>query len=228
MSIYITGDTHIPIDIHKLSTKNFPEQQNMSHENDFLIICGDFGGVWDGSNEEKYWLKWLSEKKFTTLFVDGNHENHTMLSQNYPKISFHNGYAQEVARNVFHLCRGNIFEIDGVKIFAMGGASSHDKTYRKENVSWWKEELPSNDEYNFALKTLDENRWGVDLVISHCASDSVQFLVSEYYEHNKLTNFFESIKSTLLYDKWYFGHYHIDKYITPNDIAVYNKIIKYK
>ena len=50
--IYITGDTHIPVDIGKLSVKRFPEQKEMT-KRDYVIICGDFGGVWDGSNEEK-------------------------------------------------------------------------------------------------------------------------------------------------------------------------------
>ena len=59
--IYITGDTHIPVDIGKLSTKRFPEQKEMT-KSDYVIICGDFGGVWDGSNEEKYWIKWLKNK----------------------------------------------------------------------------------------------------------------------------------------------------------------------
>ena len=38
--IYITGDTHIPVDIQKLSTKRFPEQKEMT-KNDYVIICGD-------------------------------------------------------------------------------------------------------------------------------------------------------------------------------------------
>lgn len=29
---------------------------------------------WSGSNEEKYWLDWLGDRPWTTLFVDGNHE----------------------------------------------------------------------------------------------------------------------------------------------------------
>ena len=35
--IYITGDTHIPVDIQKLSTKRFPEQKEMT-KNDYVII----------------------------------------------------------------------------------------------------------------------------------------------------------------------------------------------
>lgn len=73
--IYITGDCHR--DFSRFNTKNFPEQHEMTKE-DFVIICGDFGGVWDygkESKEEKYLLDWLEEKPFTTLFVSGNHEN---------------------------------------------------------------------------------------------------------------------------------------------------------
>ena len=52
-------------------------------ENDFVVICGDFGGVWDPclaefgeTPAERYALDWLEEKPFTTLFVPGNHENY--------------------------------------------------------------------------------------------------------------------------------------------------------
>lgn len=70
--IYITGDTHGPIDIHKLNKRYFDD--STLTKKDYLIICGDFGLVWDNSPEEKYWLDWLNEKNYTTLFVDGNHE----------------------------------------------------------------------------------------------------------------------------------------------------------
>ena len=72
--IYITGDIHgNPI---RFSTPYFPEQKEMT-KNDYVIICGDFGLVWDykgESHQEKYLLDWLNEKPFTTLFLDGNHE----------------------------------------------------------------------------------------------------------------------------------------------------------
>ena len=45
MSIYVTGDTHHDLDIGKLNKKNFPTQKSMT-KNDYVIICGDFGGVW--------------------------------------------------------------------------------------------------------------------------------------------------------------------------------------
>lgn len=75
--IYVTGDCHQ--NFRKFNTKIFPEQKEMTKE-DYVIICGDFGGVWNKeveNKEEKHLLDWLEEKPFTTLFVDGNHENLT-------------------------------------------------------------------------------------------------------------------------------------------------------
>ena len=72
MSIYITGDTHG--DFHRFSADNFPEGKTLTKE-DYVIICGDFGGIWDvekSSPQEKYWLDWLDNKPWTTLFCDGN------------------------------------------------------------------------------------------------------------------------------------------------------------
>lgn len=85
--IHITGDTHS--DFARFSTDKFPIQKEMT-KNDYIIICGDFGGIWNyllESTYEKYWLNWLNEKNFTTLFVDGNLEelNHMI----YRKCTSH-------------------------------------------------------------------------------------------------------------------------------------------
>ena len=126
--IYITGDTHIPVDIGKLSAKKFPEQRNLI-KNDYLIICGDFGGLWDGSKEEKYWLDWLNSRNFTTFFVDGNHENFDMLNS-LPTEEFCGGTVHKINDSVYHLIRGMVYTIDNKKIFTFGGAESHDKNQR--------------------------------------------------------------------------------------------------
>ena len=120
--IFVTGDTHGEFD--RFNTENFPEQKELTKA-DYVIICGDFGGVWDGSKQEKYWLNWLNDKPFTTLFVDGNHSNFDMLGQ--IEVSFwHGGNVHFVRDSVIHLMRGQVFEIAGKRFFTMGGASSHD------------------------------------------------------------------------------------------------------
>ena len=221
--IYITGDTHIPVDIQKLATKRFPEQKEMT-KNDYLIICGDVGGVWDGSNEEKYWIKWLKNKNFTTLFVDGNHENFDKLSS-LPVIDFCGATAHKVDDGIYHLMRGSIYTIDNKTFFTFGGASSHDKECRKEGKNWWKEELPTNDEYENAEDALSMHNWAVDYIITHCAPNSIQRNISPMYQENELTDFFEKINHKLKFKQWFFGHYHIDKKITDKHICVFNEII---
>ena len=170
--IYITGDIHGDIDISKLNIRNFPEQKHLSKQ-DYLIICGDFGLVWDGSKREKYWLKWLSKKRFTTLFVDGNHENFHALRK-IPTMEKFGGIVRQITPSIYHLERGQVFEIDGNKVFVMGGARSHDKIYRKENISWWEDEMPSAQEMEKAIVALNTAHWDVDLVITHCAPRSIQ------------------------------------------------------
>ena len=62
--IYITGDTHS--DFTRFTEDQFPIQTEMT-KNDYVIICGDFGGVWtfeEESSREKEALDWLNRKKF--------------------------------------------------------------------------------------------------------------------------------------------------------------------
>lgn len=218
----ITGDTHGEIDIGKLNTKRFPEQKNMT-KSDYLIICGDFGCVWYGDQRDEYWLDWMNDKPFTTLFVDGNHENFPLL-YSYPVVDYYGGKAHKIKPSVYHLMRGEVFEINGRKIFAMGGASSHDRIHRKEGKSWWSDEMPTDAEYDHALKTLDKHDWSVDMVITHCAPDSVQRELADWYEHDKLTNFLQTVKHDLIYGAWYFGHYHVDRRIIGSMMALYDNI----
>lgn len=222
--IYITGDTHIPVDIQKLSTKRFPQQKEMT-KNDYVIICGDFGGVWDGSNEEKYWIKWLKSKNFTTLFIDGNHENFEML-YSLPIAEFGGGDAHKVDNGIYHLMRGEVYTIRGKKFFVFGGASSHDKACRMEGKTWWSAEMPNEQEYNNAENNLAKNNFNVDYVITHSAPTSVQNDIAPTYEINRLTEFLESIKNRLTCQKWFFGHYHKDVELDDKFKGVFNKIIR--
>ena len=222
--IYITGDTHIPVDLQKLSTKRFPKQKELT-KNDYLIICGDFGGVWDGSNEEKYWIKWLKDKSFTTLFIDGNHENFEEL-YSLPVVDFGGGVAHKVDEGIYHLIRGEVYTLQNKTFFVMGGASSHDKECRTPGRNWWKEELPSEEEYKKAKKNLEKNNFQLDYIITHSAPTPIQKEVAPTYEINKLTNFLQDIKNNISCKKWFFGHYHRDTEIDNTFTAIFDNIIE--
>ncbi len=121
--VFITGDCHG--EWYKFSNRVFREQSEMTRE-DFVIVCGDFG-IWHPDASEKWWLEWLSEKNFTILFADGNHENFDRLySGEFETVDFHGGKAHKISDNIYHLMRGYVFEFDGKKFFVFGGASSHD------------------------------------------------------------------------------------------------------
>ncbi len=91
---------------------------------------------------------------------------------------------QPIRPSVLHLMRGQLYEICGKKVFTMGGASSHDirdgilepddpnyerklrqlnaagALYRVNHRSWWKEELPGEDEYRDRKRSTGQNRLG--------------------------------------------------------------------
>lgn len=62
--ILITGDIHGSHDIHKLSNKGNPDFKdifNSMTKNDYVIICGDFGLVWNNDKEDMWWRSWLND-----------------------------------------------------------------------------------------------------------------------------------------------------------------------
>lgn len=95
------------------------------------------------------------------------------------------------------MMRGQVFTIERIMIFTMGGAFSNDRKYRIEGESRWLEELPSYEEYEEAIKNLDENSWTIDLVLTHCAPASLQKELSAAYKENSLTAFLEEVRSKL-------------------------------
>ena len=200
--IFFTGDTHS--NFERFSSKAFPEQLDMTKD-DYVIICGDFGGIWNldpDNKEENYWLDWLDGKNFTTLFIDGNHENYDRLNM-MPEEMWHGGRVHKIRPSIIHLMRGQIFDIDGLTFFTFGGAKSHDirdgilelddpefkkkknkleksgSYYRIDHVSWWKEELPSPSEMREGLAALKTVEWDVDIILTHCAPTTVVLFLED-------------------------------------------------
>lgn len=223
MSFYVTGDTHGHNDIAKLTSDRFPDGKTLTKD-DYVLICGDVAAVWDNSNGDRYYRKWFDAKPWTTLYVDGNHEGHDLLDK-MPISEFHGGKVHQVSDSVYHLMRGQVYEFDGRTIFTMGGASSHDKEWRKEGVSWWAREMPSKTEYQEALDNLAFHDNQVDYVFTHCASSKLQKKIEDWYETDELTGFLKMIEG-VKFKHWYFGHYHIDKEIDKKHTAVFNRVIK--
>jgi len=252
-SIWSTGDIHG--NPRRLNVENFYEQKEFSgnkNEN-IVIINGDFGLVWmpEESNQEKNWLDWLENKPFTTVFVDGNHENHERLAT-YPVKEWNGGKVHEIRPHVLHLMRGEVFTLGDKKFFAFGGASSHDISdgildkndpdwkekarnlekqgkymYRIKGLSWWTEELPTEEEMQNGLDNLKKHNNKVDYIITHSPSASVTALLGHgLYEQDRLTQYLEEIRINTEYKKHFMGHMHINRAINDKDIILYEQIIR--
>lgn len=249
MSVWITGDIHG--DPRRFNTESYFEQKNTTKD-DVIIICGDFGLVWDYTGEgstEYWWLNWLDNKPWTTVFVDGNHENFHRLNA-YPVKEWNGGLVHEIRPHVLHLMRGEVFTIEGKKFFAMGGASSHDisdgiidspnwreeertfweegkRLYRIKGITWWEEEIPSKEELENGLKNLSDHDNAVDFIITHSPPASVISLLGRgLYKQDKLTQYLEKLRTTTSYQKWFMGHMHINKAINDKELLLYEQIIQ--
>ena len=227
MVIYLTGDTHIPYDIRKLSVKKFPQQKKLTKD-DYIIISGDFGGIWNNGEEELYWRKWLNERPFTTLFIDGNHENFDLLNNAFDVTYWNGGKIHKINDSIIHLMRGQVYNIEGMKIFTMGGGESVDRESRTLGKTWWKEELPSESEYCEARENLEKVNWKVDYIITHTASMEMMVKMEELKENNSLTCFLNELESKISFRHWYFGHFHRDEMVDEAHTVVYQKIILLK
>lgn len=233
--IWITGDTHG--DFSRFSTRNFPAQREMTRD-DTVIICGDFGGVWRDSPEERAKLNELAARPFTTVFVDGNHENMDRLSFQYDITDFHGAKAHIIRKNIFHIMRGEIVTLEGKTFWCFGGAQSHDisdgiidpvnfpskeamrrylrmldaaglRLYRIKGVSWWPEEMPDATEMAHGLETLARHGNHVDYIVSHCCPAFLAAVFSAgKFEPDDLTTYFNRVADETKFTRWFFGHYH--------------------
>ena len=225
--IYITGDTHRSVHFEKLLV--FAKNNPQLTKNDYVIIAGDFGGVFfeETLSED---LKHYSSLPFTVLFVDGNHENFTLLNS-YPVSLWNGGKVHKIKDDIIHLMRGQIFVIEGIKIFTFGGATSIDKERRIIGYSYWDEEVPSYLEYEEALNNLEKHDFKVDYIITHSIDERVLYYPSfrdnvekaKVYPENRLLSNFQDLVN---YKKWYFGHYHKDEIINDKKRAIFLDVIE--
>lgn len=220
--VFITGDTHGVIDINKIM--RFALKYPDLDKSDVVIITGDFGGNWYGNEKDNEVLQWWSKQAWTTVFVDGNHENFDALNA-LPVKTWCEGQVHEVAKDVYHLIRGEVFYINSYRFFAFGGAISTDRGHRKEGISWWRAELPTHDEVDAGFRNCAKVNNEVDFIIAHSCPENlkpylwryesektnIEFVYGPEYEniHYVLQDFCNALE----YRKLFFGHYHVDREI---------------
>ena len=193
-------------------------------ENDTLIICGDFGFIWDGSRHENSVLNKIGNMPFNVAFIDGCHENFELLSE-YEVIDWNGGKAQLISGNLVHLMRGQIYTIEGKKILAFGGGHSQDYDYRKMH-NWWIQEQPTHEEIIESINNLSMYDNDIDFIITHEPPASLKDCLGvDVLQRLEIHAFFEDIIKACHFEKWFFGKCHVDKYIPMKFYAVFEEVL---
>lgn len=226
--IFVTGDTH-RTDL--LCLHYFCDNHLELTKNDYVIIAGDFGGVWAKETLDRD-LKPFSDLPVTVLFVDGNHENFDLINA-YPIEIWNGGKVHKIKPDIIHLMRGQVFEIEGKTIFTFGGATSVDREWRTEGESWWSQELPSYEELDEGVANLKRYGNKVDYIITHSCSErafaypairnnaTIKYRCPEV----QMLSYIEDIAS---FKHWFFGHFHIDEQLSDKYTALFHKVVEIK
>ena len=215
--IFLVADLHTPHFIKKVLNSNFVKKYNINSK-DYIIILGDTGLLSSNkiTSEEKYIHRYLDDKPFTTLFIDGNHDNINIIN-NLDQIKLFDSIVGKLSDKIFHLHRGCIYNILNKNILTIGGAFSIDYIHRRQDLNWWKDEILSPTDRSLILCN---TKYKYDYILSHdCPLHVIKLMHKRGYEicniyghhTNKFLDDIYSIsKNKDNFKHWYFGHYHYD------------------
>ena len=224
--VFGTGDTHYPLDAGKLYKSKTGFALSKLQRSDYLIVLGDFGLFWSRKNSKNPKnMRKVQALPYTILFLDGNHENFAWLEE-FPVVKKFGGKVQRCGENIYHLMRGEVYEIQENRFFVCGGATSTDKEYRQPYVSWWPEENLSGAEERKAIESLDNAKGPIDFILTHtCPESIVEPMFKVPVTYDVTAKFLDVVKDRLPSTPWYFGHWHVDK-DWGRFHAMYNRVLR--
>ena len=215
--IYLTGDIHG--DPKRVSEAI--ERFGITH-NDIIVILGDVGMNYYGSHGDRSRKRNLNRHGVQILCIHGNHEMRPATLTTYQEKVWHGGivYIEEEFPNLLFAKDGEVYDLDGCKAIAIGGAYSVDKWHRLERgINWFPDEQPSDEIKAQVENKLDELGWQVDAVLTHTCpqrytpTEAFLSFVDQSSVDNSTELWLDSIAEKLDYKAWYCGHWHINKRI---------------
>ena len=216
--IILTGDTHRQFERINKFCMRFELIAK-----DLIIILGDAGINYCDVEKDIDFKRALDYQiPARMLCIHGNHEIRPETRSSYTEMNWCGGIVYieyDFPKLMFAKC-GEIYDINGQKCIAIGGAYSIDKHERIEcNWGWWNDEQPSDEIKQRVESKLDSVDWRVDVVLSHTAPfkyEPREVFMKGFAQHSvdKTTEkWLDSIEDRLNYDRWYCGHYHTNKNI---------------
>lgn len=175
-----------------------------------VVVVGDFGYWPDPYLGHPNFLRDLSTAAenagVTVWWVDGNHEDFKNLYANHLQ---HHDSPVQIKPSIMWLPRGVTWNWEGVEFLAMGGAASIDRQWRTPGLTWFPEEMISDEDVEKAKPA--------DIIISHDApvnpleSTGQRFVIDEQSEYcrQQMRRVVAKAKPELVLH----GHYHM-----PSDL----------
>lgn len=227
MSILYVGDTHGYVE-------NFDqiERRALAAKASAIVQLGDFGIFWPGNRKRlvQYFEKRRRQGKRTSpwYFCDGNHDEHDVLDQLWEESGRRD--VVEVAPNCFHVRRGSVVEIEGVKHIFCGGARSTDRGegYRefvkqgeKRSRIWWPQEAPNHEELSRFFENLNNHK--PEVVVTHDSPVCIK-LHRDGRNSDPTAQGFQRILHLSEHKpkRWFFGHHHtLETWISDFGVEFY-------
>lgn len=167
MRILLAGDFHGNTE-HAIKVAKVAKRS----EADVIVQLGDFGFTWKSDGPEGRLQKLhnvLKQFDQRLVWLDGNHEDFDNLSA--LGATPDDDEPTELTSRITYFPRGYVWDWDGVRFMAFGGAVSVDQMYRTEHISWWAEERITAGQVERAL-----DRGEVDVLLTHDVPDCPNFL----------------------------------------------------
>lgn len=214
--IYLTGDLHG--DKGRFKAKGLRRLK----KGDTLVVCGDFGFLWDGSKGEKRLLAQIGRLRYNVLFVEGTHDNLALVNQ-YPTEEWNGGLTHAISGNLRHLVRGEQFVLEGVSILALGGGHPPDDLRPGESLLH--STMPTNQEILEICRRLEERGGPVDVIVSHQAPTNIDGCITHRLcDVSLLTALLDTVQQRVKFRLWCFGSYHQNRPVPPTYRALYDEV----
>lgn len=212
---YITGDTHRDFDrVPELCRARGTTRQ------DVLIILGDAGINYFGPVRDRDLKFALAGLPITLFCIHGNHEQRPDRLPGYHRQPWRGGevWVDDDFPNQLFAVDGCVYDLDGARTLAIGGAYSVDKMLRvSRGYGWWEDEQPSDEIKSRVEAQLDVEGWRVDAVLSHTVPRKYEpvevFLpgLNQSLVDKTTEDWLDGIEDRLDYRRWYCGHFHTEK-----------------
>ena len=213
--VFITGDIHG----NPTRVVDFYESNSVTG-NDTIIILGDVGANYYLNERDILMKSELNDMGIDILCIHGNHEIRPSNISSYYLTEWNGGkvWVEDMFPHLKFAKDGEIYNIEGNRYIAIGGAYSVDKYYRLEmNYGWWEDEQPSEEIKKYVEKQIAENK--INIVLSHTCPlkyEPNEMFISQVDQSkvDKSTEIWlDKIEDNIDYTAWFCGHWHTDKRI---------------